>query len=43
MIEYLKLIDELKEVKQDKHCPQLINVIDDLIVKYQLIVKENEE
>jgi len=43
MIEYLKFIDELKKVKEHKHCPQMINAIDDLIVKYKLIVEENEE
>jgi len=43
MIEYLKFIDELKEVKEHKHCPQMIMAIDDLIVKYKLMVEENEE
>jgi hypothetical protein len=43
MIEQLTFIEELKKVKKHKHCPQMINAIDDLIVKYKLIVEENEE
>jgi hypothetical protein len=43
MIEYLTFIDELKEVQKHKHCPMMIKAIDDLIVKYKLIVEENEK
>jgi len=43
MIEYLKFIEELNEVKQYKHCPMMVNAIDDLIVKYKLIIEENEK
>jgi len=43
MIEYLKFIDELQNIKKHKHCPQMINAIDDLIVKYKLMVEENEK
>ena len=43
MIEQLKFIEELEEVKKHKHCPMMINAIDDLIVKYKLMVEENEK
>ena len=43
MIEYLTFIDELKEVQKHKHCPMMIEAIDDLIIKYKLIVEENEK
>lgn len=43
MIEQLTFIEELEKVKKHKHCPQMINAIDDLIVKYKLIVEENEK
>jgi len=43
MIEYLQFIDELKEVQKYKHCPMMIKAIDDLIVKYKLIIEENEK
>ncbi len=43
MIEQLTFIEELEEVKKHKHCPMMINAIDDLIVKYKLMVEENEE
>ena len=43
MIEQLTFIEELEEVKKHKHCPMMINAIDDLIVKYKLIVEENEK
>jgi len=43
MIEQLTFIEELKEVKKHKHCPQMISAIDDLIVKYKLMVEENEK
>ena len=43
MIEQLTFIEELEEVKKHKHCPMMINAIDDLIVKYKLMVEENEK
>jgi hypothetical protein len=43
MIDYLTFIDELKEVKQYKHCPMMIKAIDILIEKYTIRVKEFEE
>ena len=43
MIEYLKFIEELNEVKQYKHCPMMIKAIDILIEKYTIRMKEFEE
>ena len=43
MIDYLTFIDELQNIKKHKHCPMMISHIDDLIVKYKLIVEENEK
>ena len=43
MIEYLKFIEELNEVKQYKHCPMMIKAIDVLIEKYTNRMNELEE
>ena len=43
MIDYLKFIEELNEVKQYRHCPMMIKAIDVLIEKYSLRVKSFEE
>ena len=43
MIDYLTFIDELQNIKKHKHCPMMIEAIDDLIIKYKLIVEENEK
>ena len=39
MIEYLKFIEELNEVKQYKHCPMMIKAIDILIEKYENLLQ----
>ena len=43
MMEYLKFIEELNEVKQYKHCPMMIKAIDILIEKYTIKMKDFEE
>ena len=43
MIDYLTFLDELKEVKQYKHCHMMIKAIDILIEKYTIRMQEFEE
>lgn len=43
MIDYLKFIEDLKEIREHKHCSQMVSAINFKINYYTKIIEENEK